>query len=93
MVLDGLEGNEGAFLACSFWHLEALARAGQVHRARLLFDKLLGYSNHLGLYAEELSPTGDQLGNTPQVLTHLALISAAVYISRALVKPGGQPWM
>ncbi len=93
VALDGLEGDEGAFLACSFWYVEALARAGQVSRARLLFDKLLGYSNHLGLYAEELSPTGDQLGNTPQVLTHLALISAAVYISRALDKPGGQPWM
>ena len=93
VALDGLEGDEGAFLACSFWYVETLARAGQVSRARLMFDKLMGYSNHLGLYAEELSQTGDQLGNTPQVLTHLALISAAVYLSRALDKPGGQPWM
>ena len=94
VVLDGLDGEEGAFLACSFWYVEALARAGQVARARLMFEKLLGYANHLGLYAEEISPTGEQLGNMPQVLTHLALISSAAYLSRALDGGGGhRSWM
>ncbi len=92
-ALDGLDGEEGAFLACSFWYVEALARAGQVPKARLMFEKLLGYANHLGLYSEELSPTGEQLGNVPQVLTHLSLISAAAYLSRALRGPVKQPWM
>ena len=81
---DAAGGEEGAFLACSFWYVEALARSGEVTEARLVFDKLLGYANHVGLYAEELSFSGRHLGNFPQVLTHLALISAASFLDRAL---------
>ncbi len=74
---DGLSGAEGAFTTCSFWYVECLARSGDVKQARLLFEKMLSYANHLGLYSEELSPWGEHLGNFPQALTHLALISAA----------------
>jgi GH15 family glucan-1,4-alpha-glucosidase len=81
---DGLDGVEGSFTVCSFWYVECLARAGRVDEARLMFDKLLSYANHLGLYSEELGPAGDHLGNFPQALTHLALISAAVALDRAL---------
>ncbi len=91
-ALDGLEGEEGSFLACSFWYVECLARMGQVTEARLLFEKLLGYANPLGLYAEELSPTGRHQGNFPQALTHLALISAASFLDRALSKQDPTPW-
>ena len=82
--VDGLAGAEGAFTACSFWYIECLARAGELERARLLFEKMLGYANHVGLYAEELGRSGQHLGNYPQALTHLALISAATYLDRAL---------
>jgi GH15 family glucan-1,4-alpha-glucosidase len=81
---DGLTGTEGAFTACSFWFIECLARAGELEKARLLFEKMLGYANHLGLYSEELGKSGQHLGNYPQALTHLALISAATYLDRAL---------
>ena len=81
---DGLEGNEGTFSICTFWYVEALARAGQVDEARLIFEKMLTYGNHLGLYAEEIGPTGELLGNFPQAFTHLALISAAFNLDRAL---------
>ncbi|MFD2236186.1 glycoside hydrolase family 15 protein [Aureimonas populi] len=81
---DGLEGQEGAFTICSFWYVEALARTGYVAEARLLFEKLHSYANHLGLYSEELSTSGDHLGNFPQGLTHLSLISAAIWLDRAL---------
>ena len=81
---DGLDGTEGAFLPCSFWLIECLARAGQVEKAELLFGKVLGYANHLGLYSEELGQNGEQLGNFPQALTHLALISAASFLDRKL---------
>jgi GH15 family glucan-1,4-alpha-glucosidase len=81
---DGLEGGEGAFTTCSFWYAEALARAGDVQKARFVFEKMLGYANHLGLYAEELGLHGEHLGNYPQAFTHLALISAAVNLDRAL---------
>jgi GH15 family glucan-1,4-alpha-glucosidase len=87
---DGLEGEEGTFSMCTFWLAEALARAGKLEEARLTFEKMLGYANHLGLYAEEIGLTGEALGNFPQAFTHLALISAAVNISRALDgKSGG----
>jgi GH15 family glucan-1,4-alpha-glucosidase len=74
---DGLGGSEGTFSMCSFWYVECLARAGDLKQARFIFEKALGYSNHLGLYAEQLGPRGEHLGNFPQALSHLALISAA----------------
>ncbi len=91
-VLDGLKGEEGSFLACSFWYVECLARMGRVVEARLLFEKLLGYASPLGLYAEELSSTGQHQGNYPQALTHLALISAASYLDRVLGRDRATPW-
>ena len=80
---DGLRGDEGTFSMCSFWYVEALTRAGRLDEARLAFEKMLTYANHLGLYAEEIGPTGEQLGNFPQAFTHLALISAAYNLNRA----------
>ena len=88
---DGLDGTEGAFLPCSFWLIECLARAGQVEKAQLLFGKVQGYANHLGLYSEELGANGEQLGNFPQALTHLALISAASFLDRKL-SGKDEPW-
>ena len=81
---DGLRGEEGTFSICSFWYVEALTRAGRLEEARLAFEKMLTYANHLGLYSEEIGPTGEQLGNFPQAFTHLALISAAFNLDRAL---------
>ena len=81
---DGLDGDEGTFSICTFWYVEALARAGRLDEARLAFEKMLTYANHLGLYAEEIGPTGEPLGNFPQAFTHLALISAAFNLDRAL---------
>jgi GH15 family glucan-1,4-alpha-glucosidase len=83
---DGLPGREGAFTICSFWLVEALARAGRVDEARLMFEKMLGYANHLGLYAEEIGHCGEALGNFPQAFTHLGLISAAFNLDRVLGK-------
>jgi GH15 family glucan-1,4-alpha-glucosidase len=90
--VDGLPGEEGSFTACSFWYVECLARAGELERAQLLFEKLLGYANHLGLYSEELGSSGQHLGNFPQAFTHLALISAATYLDRALSGTGEAVW-
>ncbi|MGW3506728.1 glycoside hydrolase family 15 protein [Streptomyces sp. NPDC000994] len=81
---DGLRGDEGTFSICSFWYVEALTRAGRLDEARLAFEKMLTYANHLGLYAEEIGPTGEQQGNFPQAFTHLSLISAAYNLDRAL---------
>ena len=86
---DGLPGREGTFNMCSFWLVEALTRAGRtdparLEDARLLFEQMLGYSNHLGLYAEQTSNSGEALGNFPQAFTHLGLISAAFNLDRAL---------
>ncbi|MEV0627849.1 glycoside hydrolase family 15 protein [Nonomuraea wenchangensis] len=81
---DGLEGPEGTFSICSFWYVEALSRAGRLDEARLAFEKMLTYANHLGLYAEQIGHTGEQLGNFPQAFTHLALISAAFNLDHAL---------
>jgi GH15 family glucan-1,4-alpha-glucosidase len=86
---DGLMGTEGTFCMCSFWLIECLARSNNAKRARFLFEKMLGYSNHLGLFAEELSPSGEHLGNFPQAFTHLALISAAFELNRRLDEKGG----
>ncbi len=81
---DGLEGREGFFAACSFWFVECLARAGRLKEAEINMEKLLLFGNHLQLYAEEFDPRGEFLGNFPQALTHLALISAAFYLDGAL---------
>lgn len=81
---DGLAGQEATFSMCSFWWVEALARAGRLNQAQLAFEKMLSYANHVGLYSEEIGPTGEQLGNFPQAFTHLALISAAFNLDRQL---------
>ena len=86
---DGLTGKEGTFNLCTFWLVEALTRAGKVDsarldEARLMFEEMLGYANHLGLYAEETGPSGEAVGNFPQAFTHLALISAAWNLDKAL---------
>ncbi len=86
---DGLAGTEGTFSICTFWLVEALTRASRqdpprLQDARLLFEQMLGYANHLGLFAEEVSPQGSALGNFPQALTHLALISAAYNLNEYL---------
>jgi GH15 family glucan-1,4-alpha-glucosidase len=81
---DGLAGEEATFSLCSFWWVEALTRAGRLDEARLAFEKMLTYANHVGLYSEEIGPTGEQLGNFPQAFTHLALISAAYNLDRRL---------
>ncbi len=86
---DGLSGAEGTFNMCTFWLVEALTRSGkgdpaQLDRARIMFERMLGYANHVGLYSEETGPSGEALGNFPQAFTHLALISAAYNLDRAL---------
>jgi GH15 family glucan-1,4-alpha-glucosidase len=86
---DGLHGPEGTFTMCSFWLVEALTRAGSIDRAKLadarqLFERMLGHANHLGLYSEQISGSGEALGNFPQAFTHIALISAAFNLDRAL---------
>ena len=78
---DGLAGDEGTFSLCTFWYVDALARAGRLDDARLTFEKMHTYANHLGLYSEEISSTGEQLGNFPQAFSHLSLISAAVNLN------------
>ncbi len=85
---DGLSGNEGTFSMCSFWYVECLSRAGDLNKARFVFEKMLGYANHLGLYAEELGPSGEHLGNFPQAFTHLGLISAAYNLDGKLDEAG-----
>jgi GH15 family glucan-1,4-alpha-glucosidase len=81
---DGLPGCEGFFTPCSFWMVEAIARAGYGEEAQFLFEKLLSYGNHLGLFSEEISGRGELLGNFPQALTHLGLISAAFNLDKSL---------
>ena len=81
---DGLTGGEGTFSVCTFWLVEALCRAGRLEEARLIFEKMLTYANHLGLYAEEIGAGGQALGNFPQAFTHLGLISAAFSLDRQL---------
>ncbi len=83
---DGLGTQEGTFSPCSFWMAESLARAGRVDEGRLMLEKMLTYSNHVGLFAEEVGPTGEALGNFPQAFTHLSLITACYNIDQALNK-------
>lgn len=85
---DGFKSQEGTFSMCSFWYIEGLSRSGQLKKARLYFEKMLGYANHLGLYSEELGRQGEHLGNFPQAFTHLALISAAYDLDRRLSAAG-----
>jgi GH15 family glucan-1,4-alpha-glucosidase len=87
--IDGIEGDEGTFNMCTFWLVEALTRAGQsdprkLDQARIIFERMLGYANHLGLYSEQTGSQGQALGNFPQAFTHLALISSAFNLDRVL---------
>ncbi|MFC6010502.1 glycoside hydrolase family 15 protein [Nocardia lasii] len=88
---DGLEGTEGTFNLCSFLYVEALARTGRVQQARYAFDKMLTYANHVGLFAEEIGASGEQLGNFPQAFTHLALIAAALSLDEELDRVEAAP--
>ncbi|WP_432172535.1 glycoside hydrolase family 15 protein [Streptomyces sp. Tue6028] len=88
---DGLRGSEGTFNLCSFLYVEALARAGRLTQARYAFDKMLTYANPVGLFAEEIGPSGEQLGNFPQAFTHLALITAAMALDEQLAKAEAGP--
>jgi GH15 family glucan-1,4-alpha-glucosidase len=83
---DGLRGSEGTFSLCTFAYVDALARAGDLDKARITFEKMLTYANHLGLYSEEIALTGEQIGNFPQAFTHLSLIDAAITLDRELEK-------
>ncbi len=85
---DGLRGSEGSFSLCTFNYVTALTSSGQARKARLVFEKMLTYGNHVGLYAEEIAVTGEQLGNFPQAFTHLALIDAAVTLDEQLTRDG-----
>ena len=87
---DGLAGDEGTFTLCTFWYVDALARAGRLDDARLTFEKMHTYANHLGLYSEEIGSTGEQLGNFPQAFSHLALISAAINLNHQLDHGGSK---
>ncbi len=82
--VDGLNGEEGTFTMCSFWYVECLAKSGQVEKATEYFEKVLGYANHLGLFAEQIGKRGEHLGNFPQAFTHLALITAALQLDKSL---------
>ena len=86
---DGLPGSEGTFSLCTFLYVDALARSGRLDEARLTLSKMLTYANHVGLYAEEIDPTGQQVGNFPQAFTHLALIQAVLNLDRELDNPKG----
>ena len=87
---DGLRGDEGTFSICTFWYVDALARSGRLEQARLTFEKMFTYANHLGLYAEEIGLTGEQLGNFPQAFTHLSLINAAINLDHQLDHAAGR---
>jgi pentatricopeptide repeat protein len=88
---DGLHGDEGTFSLCTFLYVDALARAGRLDEAVLTFEKMQTYGNHLGLFSEEIGPTGDQLGNFPQAFTHLSLINAAITLNRELDRRAAHP--
>jgi GH15 family glucan-1,4-alpha-glucosidase len=86
---DGLAGSEGTFSLCTFLFVEALARSGYIEEARLTFEKMLTYGNHVGLFSEEIGLTGEQLGNFPQAFTHLSLINAAISLDQAVDSDSG----
>ena len=81
---DGLRGSEGTFSLCTGWYVDALTRSGRLDDARLTFEKMLTYGNHVGLFSEEIGITGEQLGNFPQAFTHLSLINAALNLDQQL---------
>jgi GH15 family glucan-1,4-alpha-glucosidase len=81
---DGFVSHEGTFTMCTFWYVECLSRSGQLEKARLYFEKMLGYANHLGLFSEQLGFRGEHLGNFPQAFSHLGLISAAYNLNKQL---------
>jgi GH15 family glucan-1,4-alpha-glucosidase len=81
---DGLQGSEGTFSLCTGWYVDALTRSGRLDEAQLVFEKMLTYANHVGLFSEEIGLTGEQLGNFPQAFTHLSMINAAVNLDRHL---------
>jgi GH15 family glucan-1,4-alpha-glucosidase len=95
--VDGLSGEEATFAICSFWLVECLARAGEVDRARQLFERLLGFCNDVGLLAEEIDPrSGELIGNFPQAFSHLGLIQAAIALdapeqSMSMMAPEATP--
>jgi GH15 family glucan-1,4-alpha-glucosidase len=90
---DGIKGDEGTFNICTFWLVEAQVRAAgrtdaqRLRDARLIFEQMLGYANHLGLYSEETGPTGEALGNFPQAFTHLGLLNSTLYLAHAEGQP------
>jgi pentatricopeptide repeat protein len=88
---DGLHGDEGTFSLCTFLYVDALARSGRLDEAELTFEKMQTYGNHLGLFSEEIGPTGDQLGNFPQAFTHLSLINSAITLNRELDRRAAHP--
>ena len=88
---DGLHGDEGTFSLCTFLYVDALARSGRLDEAVLTFEKMQTYGNHLGLFSEEIGPTGEQLGNFPQSFTHLSLINAAITLNSALELRAAHP--
>ncbi|MCQ9129907.1 glycoside hydrolase family 15 protein [Streptomyces hilarionis] len=87
---DGLRGSEGTFSLCTFLYVDALARADRLPQARYTFEKMHTYANHVGLFAEEIGPSGEQLGNFPQAFTHLSLIMAATTLDEALDRLTGR---
>ena len=88
---DGLRGSEGTFSLCTGWYVDALTRSGRLDDARLVFEKMLTYGNHLGLFSEEIGATGEQLGNFPQAFTHLSLINAALNLDHQLDQQKARP--
>jgi GH15 family glucan-1,4-alpha-glucosidase len=87
---DGLPGEEGTFSICTFWYVDALARSGRLEDARQTLAKMFTYANQLGLYSEEIGPTGEQLGNFPQAFSHLSLINAAINLDYQLDHGAGE---
>src|SRR5215813_139992 len=87
---DGLLGHEGTFSIATYWYVDALARSGRLEEARLTFDKMETYANHLGLFSEQIGLTGEQQGNFPQAFTHLALINAAINLDYQLNHGAGR---